>query len=375
MNIPPEAVRATLRCAYAFLRLFVRETKCKIVFLSRQANVPSIDFELLAEELKKRNSNVKIVMVCCRMGDDTKSKLMFIWAQLRSLYHLAGSRVCVLDSYSLAVSVVDHRDSLTVFQLWHAMGKIKKSGLQTVGLPQGREQDVADVLRMHHGYDYVIAGAKAWNQAYMASFGVGESQLLNVGLPRADYLLNNRTLLREHIFGKYPGLIGKPIILYAPTFRRGGGVSSRALRLVKRLDLGKYNLVVRGHANQPLVAQREGVFECPEYSGMELLAVASILVTDYSAIAVEAALIDLPTFYYLYDFDDYRETNGLNLDVTSEFPRIAFKTSTDVVNAIYNDYPREELDRYKEKYLFPDPGHSTADIADAIFEKGGLCQR
>lgn len=108
------------------------------------------------------------------------------------------------------------------------MGKIKASGRQTVGKPQGWNKDVARLMRMHEGYDYVIAGGKAWNAAYEASFGIDESKILNLGLPPSSYLLDNRKRLRKKILARYPQLANKPVVLYAPTFRRGGGVGLRA---------------------------------------------------------------------------------------------------------------------------------------------------
>lgn len=57
--------------------------------------------------------------------------------------------------------MLNHKSSLTVIQIWHALGKIKQSGYQTVGKAGGRGRLVADELCMHRNYDYIIAGGKA----------------------------------------------------------------------------------------------------------------------------------------------------------------------------------------------------------------------
>ena len=41
------------------------------------------------------------------------------------MYHLATASVCVLDAYWPAISLLHHKKSLTVIQMWHALGKIK----------------------------------------------------------------------------------------------------------------------------------------------------------------------------------------------------------------------------------------------------------
>jgi len=357
------------------MKKLCRTNPNKVVLLSRQSNEPSIDFQMVLREIHTRLPKAKTVVITTRMEKNWRSIAAFLVAQIVSLYHLATSRVAVLESYWPAVSALDHKEDLTVFQLWHSLGKIKKSGRQTVGKAQGWSEDVAEELRMHGGYDFVIAGGRAWNPAYCSSFGINEDQIINIGLPRADFLLHEHQQIRESILSRYPQLDdGRPIVLYAPTFRRHGGASGGAGTLANSIDLDRNHLIIKGHANQPLTASNQRPLECPEFSGMELLAVADLLITDYSAIAVEAAVLDLKTFYYLYDYDEYTRQNGLNLDLPSEFPDLVAYTTDQLQAKLDGQYPMETLRRYKQKYLFDDPGHSTADLVTALQEKGRLCQ-
>ena len=72
--------------------------------------------------------------------------LKFSAVMFKSMYHLATSRVCVLDSYWPPVSLLKHKEELRVIQIWHAIGKIKQSGLQSVGKKSGRKAEYADFL-------------------------------------------------------------------------------------------------------------------------------------------------------------------------------------------------------------------------------------
>ena len=47
-----------------------------------------------------------------------------------------------------------------MIQMWHAIGKIKKSGYQTLDKDSGRSRAVAELLCMHRNYDYIIAGER-----------------------------------------------------------------------------------------------------------------------------------------------------------------------------------------------------------------------
>ncbi|MGO1590535.1 MAG: CDP-glycerol glycerophosphotransferase family protein [Ancrocorticia sp.] len=378
MSIPAvvaAGTRAVMRAVYAPMKRFCRTDPCKVVLISRQSDHLSIDFELTLQEITSRLPEAKTVVITKRLEKSWRSALGFFWAQIASLYHLATAQVALLESYWPAVSAVEHKEELTVFQLWHSLGKIKKSGRQTVGQQQGWSASVANELRMHHGYDFVVAGAEAWNPAYRASFGIAEHQILNIGLPRADYLINHHERASRAVFQSYPELNdGKPIVLYAPTFRRTGGASTGAKNVLADIDTTEFHLVVKGHANQPLLASHSSVIECSEFTGMELLAVADMLITDYSAIAVEAALIGLKTIYYLFDYEEYSQQNGLNLDLPAEFPELVAFTQEELEDKLASAYPYEALERYQQKYLFEDPGHSTADLVNILEEKGQLCR-
>ena len=75
-------------------------------------------------------------------------KFGYALALLSELYHVATSRVLVLDGYSIAASAAWHGDGLTVVQLWHALGAMKKFGLSIVGRPEGRDPALARAMRL-----------------------------------------------------------------------------------------------------------------------------------------------------------------------------------------------------------------------------------
>ena len=363
--------KALLAVLYAFMKLFPTRSE-KVLFLSRQTSGLPLDFKLLQDKLRQECPGIEMVTICHRISGSAGDLLRYGWDTLRSMYHLATSPVAVLDSYWPAVSLLDHKDSLTVIQIWHALGKIKQSGYQSLGKPGGRTVKEATSMRMHAGYDYVIAGAPVWNQYYCASFGIGEDKLVNVGLPRMDYLIHDREEKRERIFTQYPQLVGRPVILYAPTFRRSNENSSQEgyAHLLESVDTEKYAFVVKGHPNQDVVGL--GYLRCPKFSAMDLLLVADYVITDYSAITLEAAVVDVPTLFYLHDYDDYMANNGLNLDVSKEMPSCVFTTAKELLAAIDSyvdgtaEYPQEEFEKFRSTYLIPDRGHSTEDIASLV---------
>ena len=370
-------VKFSMTLLYSFFKLF--PTQKKVVFLSRQYNSPPIDFLMLEREIKHRNDSVKTVMIVERIEFSVAANSglkvnkfdagrRLLKNMLRSMYHVATSKVAILDTYSPVISLLNHKRSLKVIQIWHAMGKIKQSGYKNLDTEGGgRSSKVAKVMKMHEGYDLIVAGGKAWNRFYQESFNCSEDVLYNVGLPRIDYMIENWDEIRDKIYASHPLLQEKPTILYAPTWRKTD--ISGWDDFIKKFNFEKFNLVLKSHPNQELPTPDGMVERLPEFSTLECLAITDFLITDYSATAVEAAALNVKTFYYLYDFEIYSTKNGLNIDLFSEMPDCVFEKADVLLDALnderYNDFA---FNQYKAKFLPETIGHSTKLITDKIFE-------
>lgn len=358
--------KAIMKAIYCVLKLFpVR--KEKILFCSRQSNDIPLDFKLIQEELDKRSVDIHYVTICRNIGSGLSDYIKYLIKLLSSMYHLATSRVCIIDSYWPAVSILDHKKSLTVIQIWHAIGKIKKSGHASVGAVSGRSLDFAQRLNMHKNYDYIIAGSEVWNDYYCESFGVSENVLLNYGLPRIDYLINTEQKNKEIFFAENPQLRKKKIILYAPTFRRN--MESRWDSIIDKVDYRKYALIIKNHPSQRIYGEKpQGeVYYFDNWKTMDLISICDYIITDYSAIALEAAVLRKKTYYWVYDYDEYLANNGLNINLYEAAPGHVYKDLDILVKAIENDkYDEQVLELYRNKYLPDELGTSTKKISDLI---------
>lgn len=368
MRIAVILLRWILNFIYFFMKLFPTNNN-KVLFLSRQSNTPTEDFVFLEARLREMKPDIKTVMITKRADKGLGNMLMFAVQTLRSMGHLATARVCVLDSYWPAVSILKHKDSLAVVQIWHAMGKIKKSGYQSLDKGLGRSSMIAHEMRMHRNYDVIIAGGKAFNPFYCASFGVEEKVLYNVGLPRMDMLRENTEKCRKQFFEAYPELEGKKIILYAPTFRKGEILDPKAI--VDAFDFnGEQMLIIKRHPNQRLNEENLGsAMTCDDVPTSTVLSVCDCVITDYSAITIEAAILHKPVYFYLFDLEDYLSRNGLNVLLSDEFPDSVFyepkKLFASIASGVY-DY--DNYKRFCEKYLPEQSGRATDKIAALIID-------
>ena len=366
MEIVIKLFKGCFNILYSFMKLF--GMKNKIVFCSRQSDDLSIDYKLLQEEIKKRYPDVKIVNILKRFQDKRDGVFSFFWALLRSTYHISTSKVCVLDGYWPIACILDHRPELKIVQIWHSVGKIKKSGYQTLDTEYGRSRKSAELLCMHKKYDYIISGGKAWNQFYCESFNVDERVLRSYGLPRLDHLITQQDEYRKKVLEVYPEFKEKKVVLYAPTFRKNQPVDWRPL--AEQFEgKGEYAFLCKFHPNDTAVVDLDWVYTCPEFSSLELMCISDYLITDYSSLALEGAAVDRKIYYYVYDYEEYLDKNGVNMDVSKMMPTCTFKQPDELFKAIDSgQYDMEQLAEYKKKYLPEKLGHATELIVDLIGE-------
>ena len=220
--------------------------------------------------------------------------------------------------------------------------------------------------------------ARVWN--------LEESVFLPLGLPRNDDLvsveLEEIARLRREI--GIPD--GKKVILYAPTFRDYIKDSNNSCVQPIPMDFEKwervlgeeYVLVIRAHYT---VAKLLG--DLPENGFVmdrsawpklnDLLKISDVLVSDYSSIVFDYAILDRPVFCYGYDLEDYLECRGTYLDLEELFSHGVIRTEDALIETIQNmDYQKEcrfTREQIKDKYL-ASYGDAAEKAVEVIFGCG-----
>lgn len=361
--------KGVLKFIYFFLKMLPTNNK-KVVFISRQSDKINVDFEYIAKLLKKKDKDIKEVFLCKRFEDSDHNYISYFFTILSQMYHLATSKVAVIDSYCIPVCILNHKKTLKVLQIWHSIGKIKKSGYQVLDTPAGKSSKFAKNMCMHKNYDNIVAGGVAFNKFYVEGFNCNESVLLNYGLPRSDKLLNEKDSIRKHVLEEYPELNnGKINIYYAPTFRKYD--IPEAIKMIEQFDLDKVNLIVRFHPKQKIDTDTldKRLFTCNDISAVDLLTVSDYLITDYSSICLDGAVLDVKLLFYVFDYDKYMSENGINLDALKILPTCSSKEIVDLIKIINNDkYDNKAYETFRANYLPETLGKSTELITNKILE-------
>lgn len=339
--------KLVLKAIYAPMKLL--KTKDRIVYLSRQSNTKSLDMQLLEQAIKNENNSVEQVFRLKMIGDSATDKIKYVFNIFGDMYYLATSKVAIVDTYSIPVSCLTHKNDLTVIQLWHALGAIKKFGLQSLGAKEGRDEQISEAMCMHKNYDYVIAPSKATAKFYMQAFGVEQSKIKICPLPRVDYILDGKAKTAE-FFSLNPNFGDKKIALYLPTFRDREGYIAQMLK-VEFEGRSDYQLLISPH---PLSAVKKDEKYCAngDFSTYDLMKIADVIITDYSACAFEASLLLKPIYFFVPDYEEYLVERGINVDLKEEMPECVFTQADQLVDAITSKpYDTGELFMFKEKYV------------------------
>lgn len=353
-------LRLFLRIVYAPLKLF--PVKKKVVMISREFDEPSEDFLALSQEIKSRREDVSVVFLCKTIGSSAKDFLSYSIYLLKVCYHLATSFVCVVDTYCIPVSVLKHKKSLTVIQIWHALGALKKFGFQTVGLYEGKNPKTAERMCMHKNYDLITCASKKTAEFYAEAFNTDIDKIKVIGMPRIDCILTPERELKERFLSDYPNFRSKKIILYVPTFRKGKEVNYKPLT---NFDETKYALIVKPHILSKNSVEDKYLTE--NYSTNSLMKIADCIITDYSAVSFEASLLSKPLYFYLYDINEYKDNRGLNIDITKEMPSECYSNADDLIENIMNgEYNFEELKKFRNTYVETDDRNNSKRIVDYI---------
>ena len=326
---------AVLNLIYRIHKLFPVQNR--ISFISREYDEPDVDITMLADELKKQSSDTDVV-ICCRMiGDGWFQKLRYgLHLCTTQMHLLATSRVVILDSYCMGVSLLTHKKSLKVVQMWHALGAFKAFGYTAIDRDDGRDAKTARQLKMHRGYDVIFVSSELCRKPMAQSFGYDESAAVVMPLPRVDLLQDQawRQETREQILQAYPQMRGHRVVLYAPTIRRGDEIIDYAEQLEKafRADPDTI-LVMKFHPVSHITVRIGTAISDTQFTTMQLLTVSDYVITDYSSVIFEAALIGNPVIRYVPDRAAYDHDRGFLID-TRKMPFPVFESAGQTAETI-----------------------------------------
>jgi CDP-ribitol ribitolphosphotransferase / teichoic acid ribitol-phosphate polymerase len=295
-------------------------------------------------------------------------------------YHIATSKTIFMDNVFLPFSAIKIKKNTRLVQLWHGTGTIKKFGLDN---EEGLVRKLG--IATNKNTSHFIVGSKWMKEIYKTAFDAQEDKIFNIGCPRTDLFFNNNIIKEKRVdfFNTYSELMDKKIILYAPTFRDNENkldefrIHIDIDKLMSKLD-DDYVLGLRLH---PHVANKVNldknyigpydnrVIDFSHYDKLNTLLICSdILITDYSSIIFEYALMKKPMIFYCYDLNKFKKSDrGFYGNYESLVPGpVAFKTE-EIVDIIREDIGENyDINEFLMNYLENCDGNSRKRLYNIL---------
>ncbi len=202
---------------------------------------------------------------------------------------------------------------------------------------------------------------KVWKSAFNAK----ESTYLRCGMPRNEELWLADEKKKEMMHEKLGLPADKKVILYAPTWREStDGGKSYEIKPPIHFDVWKkelgeeYVVLFRAHHQTTKVLgvqYDEFVRDASDYPAVNDLMIASdMLITDYSAIAFDYAVLCKPMFIYAYDYETYLAERGTYFDIDERYPNKSCRTEDELLARIKDiDYESEcaNTRRFRDEFI------------------------
>ena len=288
--------------------------------------------------------------------------------KVKAITHFARSyaqaRCVIICSYYLPVSSARKRKGTTVVQLWHASGTWKK-----IGYDSPEDIPHLSVGNQTKNYDLVTVSSPALIPYYRSAFRLPEGAAVATGISRTDiffepsYIADCKALWLE----KYPHLADKKIALWAPTFR-GKAPHRYTAGIDSMMELNlpdDWILASKIHVSAP---DSTDMFQ-PDIPAEKLLPIVDVVITDFSTIIFEAALLKKPVILFQPEKESYEQNRGVYFP-TSEVPVPLTGDNSTLAQAIIKaeqDYDRAKWIEFSAKYMSACDGYATERIIKRIF--------
>nr|WP_246484649.1 CDP-glycerol glycerophosphotransferase family protein [Virgibacillus salarius] len=347
--------------------------KRKISFASDSRSELNGNFYFVYEELYKRNLDIDVKFIFNErinnkktFGDLAKTALQF-----------ATSKIILLDDFYPLVYPLKIRKNADLIQIWHAAGAFKTFGYSRIGRPGGPSPN----SKNHKNYTKAVVSSEGVRENYAEGFGITVDKIYPAGIPRSDIFFDvkYKDYVRKTLTEKYPFIKGKKVILFAPTFRGNGQASAyypfEILNLKKLYNelheeyvfLFKIHPFVNNKLNIPY-EYADFFFDLSDYREInDLLLITDILITDYSSVCFEFALLNKPMLFFAFDVEKYIEERDFYYNYFDFIPGPLLKTTSEIISTIKEQKFETEKIQSFVKYFFDDTlGNASKNVVDHL---------
>jgi CDP-glycerol glycerophosphotransferase len=269
----------------------------------------------------------------------------------------------------------------TVHVMTHHGTPLKRMGLDLQdSLVAGSRMDFAALLRRCRRWDYSVSSnplsTLVWERVYPTAY-----ETLEVGYPRNDILVNTGADEVRRIRAELGIRDDQRAVLYAPTHREYRSRFVPLLDVATLADgLGPDHVVLarlhyfygKDRSMRRLHETGRLIDVAAHPSVEELCLAADVLVTDYSSLMFDYAVLDRPIVIHAPDWDVYRTLRGTYFDLMAEAPGIVTTTEEELLEALRSGAAedteaRAALAAFRERFCALDDGRAAERVVRRVW--------
>ena len=304
------------------------------------------------------------------------------------LYYAIVSGTWIFDSRHLYY--LKKNKKTKYIQTWHGT-PLKKLGLDMDYIDMSGNQDIQkyhdEFTKNSKDWQYLISQNSYSSEIFKRAFAFN-GEMLEIGYPRNDILINHND--KDYIDGiktKFNIPKDKKIILYAPTWRDNEYYAKGQYKFATEMNFDdmkeglddEYVLIVKYHylvkENIDWAKYDDFVIECDaDWDIQELYLISDILITDYSSVMFDYAILRRPMLFFAYDLEQYKDNlRDFYFDMFEEVPGPIVKSTEKLIEEIkklevedYESKYGQKYDDFQNKYNEFDKGTASKTIIDLI---------
>jgi CDP-glycerol glycerophosphotransferase len=292
----------------------------------------------------------------------------YVMAGSRDYFDLIARATWFVNNVNFPNNVVKREGQVHV--MTHHGTPLKKMGFDV------QVERPAALLKRCSRWDYSVSQnaftTPIWERVYPTRY-----ESLETGYPRNDSLANATdeevARVREEL-GIEPG---RRTLLYTPTHREYQEGYVPVLDLAGLADgLGdEWLILARAHYfyggdDQMSELHRAGrLLDVSKHPSIEDLSLAAdVLVTDYSSIMFDYAVLDRPIVIHAPDWEEYRTRRGTYFDLMSERPGPVTRSEAELVEALNaGDEASAERAKFRARFCYLEDGHAAERVVRRVF--------
>ncbi|HAC0644054.1 TPA_asm: CDP-glycerol glycerophosphotransferase family protein [Listeria monocytogenes] len=294
------------------------------------------------------------------------------------MFHLNTAKVVITDNYFVELAGLKERKNVTCIQIWHANGALKKFGWEDKAAQKRSASDKKRFQEVYRRFSKVLVGSDEMAAIFQKSFLLDDSHMLKLGIPRTDNFFNQQQLKENAEWTNTKlHLSHKKKLLYAPTFR-DEELQSTTLHLdiakMKQALGNEYQLILKLHPSisndLDKVVDDFVVYADKETPIETILPAVDVLITDYSSIPFEFALLEKPIIFFTYDLEEYDLARGLSDGFLTTIPGPFVHTTEELIQLIQQDaFDLETVRSFAAKWNKYSDGHSSERFVSFLKEQ------